>query len=285
MLSNNCNKIYLSSIVCEKLFSPHFHTRPGPVLSESFPGVHSDQNFSRGPVSPTCPRTWSAIGPSKNCVSIFFTRLLHRPVLSTAPMAPVPLCGPDRSEYAFLFRMQGRVPGKFHMSPRMWWYSAGGLHTTQLISDKLRELTCHEPRLYKRRCTSSRMLRAPCAVAYPPHLCVCVCVGCVGICLCVFVHCNSAPCVCVAHARELLADKSWQIRFDAPITSQNPHTHVHAHNTHLHRCVCFHTVCERGRKTATKEREREKERERGEKRKRQREREREFILKMSTNIP
>ena len=44
------------------------------------------------------------------------------------------------AEYAFLFWMQGGVPGQFRMSPGMRWYSAVGLHTAQGISDKLREL-------------------------------------------------------------------------------------------------------------------------------------------------
>jgi len=59
------------------------------------------------------------------------------------------LCGPSLlnwsdAEYAFLFWMQGGVPGQFRMSPGMRWYSAVGLHTAQGISDKLRELTRHD---------------------------------------------------------------------------------------------------------------------------------------------
>jgi len=48
------------------------------------------------------------------------------------------------TEYAFLFRMQGGVPGQFRMSPGIWWYTAVGLHTMQGISDKLRELTHYD---------------------------------------------------------------------------------------------------------------------------------------------
>ena len=48
------------------------------------------------------------------------------------------------AEYAFLFWMQGGVPGQFRMSPGMRWYSAVGIHTAQGISDKLRELTRHD---------------------------------------------------------------------------------------------------------------------------------------------
>ena len=48
------------------------------------------------------------------------------------------LCGPSLlnwsdAEYAFLFWMQGGVPGQFRMSPGMRWYSAVGLHTVQGI--------------------------------------------------------------------------------------------------------------------------------------------------------
>jgi len=56
------------------------------------------------------------------------------------------LCGPSlldwsNAEYAFLFWMQGGVPGQFRMSPGMRWYTKVGLNTVQGISDKLRELT------------------------------------------------------------------------------------------------------------------------------------------------
>jgi len=59
------------------------------------------------------------------------------------------LCGPSLldwsdAEYAFLFWMQGGVPGQFCMSPGMRWYTAVGLHTMQVISDKLRELTHYD---------------------------------------------------------------------------------------------------------------------------------------------
>jgi len=59
------------------------------------------------------------------------------------------LCGPSLldwsdTEYAFLFWMQGGVPGQFRMSPGMRWYIAVGLHTMQVISDKLRELTHYD---------------------------------------------------------------------------------------------------------------------------------------------
>jgi len=59
------------------------------------------------------------------------------------------LCGPSLldwsdTEYAFLFWMQGDVPGQFHMSPGMRWYTAVGLHNMQGISDKLRELTHYD---------------------------------------------------------------------------------------------------------------------------------------------
>jgi len=59
------------------------------------------------------------------------------------------LCGPSLlgwidAEYAFLFWMQGGVPGQFRMSPGMRWYTAVGLHTLQGISDKLRELTHYD---------------------------------------------------------------------------------------------------------------------------------------------
>jgi len=59
------------------------------------------------------------------------------------------LCGPSLldwsdAEYAFLFWMQGGVPGQFRMSPEMRWYTAVGLHTMQGTSDKLRELTHYD---------------------------------------------------------------------------------------------------------------------------------------------
>jgi len=59
------------------------------------------------------------------------------------------LCGPSLldwsdTEYVFLFCMQGGVPGQFRMSPGMRWYIAVGLHTMQVISDKLRELTHYD---------------------------------------------------------------------------------------------------------------------------------------------
>jgi len=59
------------------------------------------------------------------------------------------LCGPSLldwsdAEYAFLFWMQGGVPGQFCMSPGLQWYTAVGLHTMQGISDKLRELTHYD---------------------------------------------------------------------------------------------------------------------------------------------
>jgi len=59
------------------------------------------------------------------------------------------LCEPslldwNDAEYAFLFWMQGGVPGQFSMSPGMRWYIAVGLHTMPGISDKLRELTHYD---------------------------------------------------------------------------------------------------------------------------------------------
>ena len=59
------------------------------------------------------------------------------------------LCGPllldwSDAEYAFLFWIQGGVPGQFRMSPGMRWYTAVGLYTMPGISDKLRELTHYE---------------------------------------------------------------------------------------------------------------------------------------------
>ena len=59
------------------------------------------------------------------------------------------LCGPSLldwsdAEYAFLFWMQGGVPGQFCMSPGMWWYTGVGVPTLQGISDNLCELTHYD---------------------------------------------------------------------------------------------------------------------------------------------
>ena len=59
------------------------------------------------------------------------------------------LCGPSLldwsdTEYAFLFWMQGVVPGQFRMSPGMRWYTAVGLYTMTGSLDKLRELTHYD---------------------------------------------------------------------------------------------------------------------------------------------
>jgi len=48
------------------------------------------------------------------------------------------------AEFAFLFWMQGGVPGQFRMSPGLRWYPTVGLHIVQVISDKLRELTHYD---------------------------------------------------------------------------------------------------------------------------------------------
>jgi len=59
-------------MICGKVFAIIFHVTP-PGLASSF---LVDRNFSKGASFPTI---FSGVGPSKNCVSIFFTRLLHRP--------------------------------------------------------------------------------------------------------------------------------------------------------------------------------------------------------------
>jgi len=91
---NKTDAIYM---VCGRIFSTHVHNTP------SWPGLFlSDRPefLERGEVF---KQTFSGVGPSKQGVSMFFTRLLHRPGPLTSTMIQI-----ERLRFRHIWSMMTR---------------------------------------------------------------------------------------------------------------------------------------------------------------------------------